>query len=87
MPYLASEEISDVAIDGGPEGVEIPMKIIKSAKNCLKSGGKFLFVTSSLSNYQKLVDLTKKEGFNVEIKAKKKLFFEELILVQAKTKN
>ncbi|GFN39112.1 MAG: hypothetical protein YK1309IOTA_150001 [Marine Group I thaumarchaeote] len=42
-----------------------------------------MFVTSSLSNYQKLVDLTKKEGFDVEIKAKKKLFFEELILVQA----
>ena len=87
MPYLVSEEITDIATDGGPEGVVIPMKIIKSAKNCLKSGGKFLFVTSSLSNYQKLVNLTKKEGFNVEIKAKKKLFFEELILVQAKTKN
>ncbi len=84
MPYLASEEITDIATDGGPEGVDIPMKIIKSAKNCLKSGGKFLFVTSSLSNYQKLVDLTRKEGFEVEIKAKKKLFFEELILLEAK---
>ena len=84
MPYLASEEITDIATDGGPEGVVIPMKIIKSAKNCLKSGGKFLFVTSSLSNNQKLVDLTRKEGFKVEIKAKKKLFFEELILLEAK---
>jgi len=83
MPYLTSEEITDIATDGGPEGVVIPMKIIKSAKNCLKLGGKFLFVSSSLSNYQKLIELTKKEGFNVEIKSKKKLFFEELILVQA----
>ncbi len=84
MPYLASEEIFDITTDGGPEGVEIPMKIIQSAKNCLKSGGKFLFVTSSLSNYQKLIELTRKEGFDVEIKAKKKLFFEELILFKAK---
>ncbi|HET6517015.1 MAG TPA: HemK2/MTQ2 family protein methyltransferase [Nitrosopumilaceae archaeon] len=83
MPYLASEEISDIATDGGKEGIVIPMKIIKSAKTCLKQGGKFLFVSSSLSNYEKLAELTRKEGFEVAIKAKKKLFFEELILVEA----
>jgi len=84
MPYLASDEILDIATDGGPEGVVIPMKIISSAKNCLKPGGKFLFVTSSLSNYKKIVEKTKKLGFEVEILDRKKLFFEELILVQAK---
>ncbi len=84
MPYLASDEILDIATDGGPEGVVIPMKIISSAKNCLKPDGKFLFVTSSLSNYQKIVEKTKKLGLEVEILDKKKLFFEELILVQAK---
>jgi release factor glutamine methyltransferase len=84
MPYLATEEIMDITTDGGPEGVEIPMKIIKSAKNCLKLGGKFLFVSSSLSNFQKLLEFTRKEGLDVEIKAKKKLFFEELILFEAK---
>ncbi len=83
MPYLASEEISDIATDGGPEGIVVPIKIIKSAKNCLKLGGKFLFVSSSLSNYEKLVEMTRKEGFEVEIKARKKLFFEELILIEA----
>jgi release factor glutamine methyltransferase len=84
MPYLATEEIMDITTDGGPEGVEIPMKIIKSAKNCLKPRGKFLFVSSSLSNFQKLLEFTRKEGLDVEIKAKKKLFFEELILFEAK---
>lgn len=87
MPYLASEEIFDIATDGGKEGVVIPIKIIQSAKNCLKKEGKFLFVTSSLSNYQKLIDLTKKEGLCVKIKDKKKMFFEELILIQAKCCN
>lgn len=85
MPYLASEEISDVATDGGKEGVVIPMKIIKSAKNCIKQGGKFLFVSSSLSNYEKLAELTRLEGFDVLIKARKKLFFEELILIEARS--
>ena len=84
MPYLASDEILYIATDGGPEGVVIPMKIISSAKNCLKPGGKFLFVTSSLSNYKKIIEKTKKLGLEVEILDKKKLFFEELILVQAK---
>ncbi len=84
MPYLASDEILDIATDGGSEGLEVPMKIIKSAKNCLKRGGKFLFVTSSLSNYEKLVESTQDEGFDAEILARKKLFFEELILVEAR---
>jgi len=83
MPYLATDEISDLATDGGPEGLVAPMKIIKSAKNCLKPGGKFLFVTSSLSNFQRLVEKTQDEGLDVEILAKKKLFFEELILIKA----
>lgn len=83
MPYLASEEILDIATDGGEEGIVIPMKIIKSAKNCIKEGGKFLFVSSSLSNYEKLAELTKQEGFKVKIKATKKLFFEKLILIEA----
>ena len=84
MPYLPSEKIFDPSIDGGKEGLEMPLKIIISAKKCLKKDGKFLFLTSSLANYQKLIEKTKMLGFNVRIVSRKKLFFEELILVQAK---
>ena len=83
-PYLATDEILDIATDGGTEGLEIPINIIKSAIPCLNRTGKFLFVTSSLSNYQALIDATKKEGLTVKIIAKKKLFFEELIIIEAK---
>jgi len=58
--------------------------MIKSAFSCIKPGGKFLFVTSSLSNYSKLIDFCKQEGLEAKIRAKKKLFFEELIIVEAK---
>ena len=84
LPYLATSEISDIATDGGPEGLEIPLKIIKSAIPCLNATGKFLFVTSSLSSYQALIDAVKKEGLKAKVLAKKKLFFEELIIIEAK---
>ncbi|MDH3678143.1 MAG: methyltransferase [Nitrosopumilus sp.] len=83
LPYLATDEILDIATDGGSEGLEIPLKIIKSAIPCLKTTGKFLFVTSSLSNYQALINATIKEGLTAKVIAKKKLFFEELIIIQA----
>lgn len=84
LPYLATDNILDIATDGGPEGLEIPLKIIKSAILCLNQTGKFLFVTSSLSNYQALIDSIKNEGLSAKVIAKKKLFFEELIIIEAK---
>ena len=83
MPYLNTNEVSDIRTDGGKNGLEIPIKIINSAKSRIKPGGKFIFVTSSLSDFKKLISNTKLEGFDVSILAKKKLFFEELILVKA----
>jgi len=84
MPYLPSEQVSDKTTDGGKEGMEVPLRIIKSSKNCLKSGGKILFLTSTIANYQKLLEKTKKLGLNVKIVGRKKLFFEELLLVEAR---
>ena len=79
---MATDEIIDPATDGGLEGFEIPSQIIKSALPRLNKFGKFIFVTSSLSNYQKLIDMVNSEGFRAKILARKKLFFEELVLVQ-----
>jgi release factor glutamine methyltransferase len=83
LPYLATDEILDIATDGGEEGFEIPKKIFDSVYEKIKNQGKFIFVTSSLSNYQKLIDYTQKLGLKSHIIAKKKLFFEELILVES----
>ena len=84
LPYLATDEILDIATDGGLEGFEIPKKIFDSAISNLEKNGKFIFVTSSLSNYSKLIDYGKKLGLTTKIIAQKKLFFEELILVEAR---
>ena len=84
MPYLQSDSIIDIRVDGGKEGIEIPLKIIKSAIKCLDENGKILFITSSLSNYQKLLEKSRDLNLVVHIVTRKKLFFEELILVEAK---
>ena len=84
MPYLQSDRIEDRRVDGGKEGIVVPLKIIKSAVKCLSDSGKMLFVTSSLANYEKLIEKTRDLGFNVNIVARKKLFFEELLLVEAR---
>jgi len=42
-----------------------------------------LFLTSSFANYKKLLEETKSLGFFANIIATKKMFFEELFLVQA----
>ncbi len=83
LPYLATEEILDIATDGGAEGFEVPKKIFDSVIENMANNAKFIFVTSSLSNYQKLIDYAQKLGLKTRIIAKKKLFFEELILVES----
>ena len=84
MPYLPSDEIIDNATDGLDEGVVIPLEIIKSASNLIKKGGKIVFLTSSLANYKKLLKQSESLGFHMKIVATKKMFFEELILVEAR---
>jgi len=83
LPYLATDGIIDVATDGGFEGFEMPKTIFDSVIPLIKQNGKFIFVTSSLSNYQRLIDYAQELGLDAKILAKKKLFFEELILVCA----
>ena len=83
LPYLATDGILDVATDGGVEGFEVPKKIFDSVVENMAKNAKFIFVTSSLSNYQKLIEYAQELGLKTKIIAKKKLFFEELILVES----
>ena len=84
LPYLATDEIIDIATDGGKDGLEIPIEIITSALPRLSQKGKFLFVTSSLSNYMDLINFVKSQNFEAKIIDKKKFFYEELIIVEVK---
>ncbi len=83
MPYLATDTISDVATDGGPGGIPVPLGIIHSIIPCLSNCGRIVFVTSSLSDCGSLFDAVGRKGLATRIIARKKLFFEELIVVEA----
>ena len=86
LPYLPSDKLLDPAVDGLHDGVVIPSMIIKSAGNLVAKNGQLIFLTSSLANYDALIQLCKSLGFDTNIAAKKKLFYEELIIVEC-TKN
>lgn len=83
-PYLATDAIEDVATDGGPDGIPVPLQMIRSAVPLLKPGGRLIFVTSSLSDHAGLIKKVQDLGTRAGILARKKLFFEELILVEAR---
>ena len=83
LPYLATDRIADVATDGGRGGREVAEGIIDTVPGRLREGGRFLFVTSSLSDYRGLIRHCGRRGMGASVAARKRLFFEELILVRA----
>ena len=44
LPYLATDEILDIATDGGAEGFEIPKKIFDSVLQNLKENCYFIII-------------------------------------------
>ncbi len=79
-PYLPMDvnepKESQLATTGGKNGDEIPIKFLKQAKNYLADNGKILLLISSLTPLEKI------NKFKPKILAKKKLFFEELLILQ-----
>jgi len=82
-PYLATEEVRDPSTDGGPGGVPVPASMIRTAAPLLRPGGRLLFVSSSLSDYGSLMRLCSELGAEASVALRKRLFFEELVVVRA----
>ena len=86
-PYLPSNEISDLAIDGGMDGIEVTLKWVQSASQALRRGGSMIFISSSLSNRKNLLRKIRNIGIEVIPVNKKKLYFEDLIAYKATIAN
>ncbi len=88
-PYLPTKEEDKVegelntALDGGIDGRETLDKFLKTFKKHLKKEGKLLLVDSSLDNTKKTIDILENQGFKVRILETKKMFFEELNIIEA----
>jgi release factor glutamine methyltransferase len=91
-PYLPTsedekldDELND-AFDGGLDGRETIDKFIDDVTDYLKEGGRVQLVQSSLSDNDKTLQKLEELGFEAEITAREKCFFEEIVLITGKLK-
>ncbi len=82
-PYLPSDKIIDIAVDGGKGGIEIAFGFLKESLRLTKPNGLIYFLVSSLSNYNELEDFIKSMGLTY-CRKEKKIFFESLYVYKVK---
>jgi release factor glutamine methyltransferase len=79
-PYLPKNKLEDkqsqIETTGGKRGDEISLKFLRQAKKYLKQGGKVFLLISSLTPMDKI------NNFNPKIVAEKKIWFEELKILE-----
>ena len=76
-PYLPEHKFDKKSdISGGKRGDEVSLKFLKQAKKHLNKNGKIFLLISSLTPYNRI------EKFRPKIVARKKLFFEELLILE-----
>jgi len=88
-PYLPTNKEDkvagplDKALSGGKDGRETIDKFLKDVKKYLNKEGKILIVDSSLDDTKKTIDELEKQKLKVKILETKKMFFEELSIIEA----
>ncbi len=88
-PYLPTSENEKInnylnyAFDGGKNGREILDRFIYELPNYLKKGGIAQILQSSLTGERETINKLKSLGFKVEISARLKVPFEELMVINA----
>lgn len=75
-PYLDSEKIIDLALDGGKNGRKHIDIFLSTYKKYINKDGIVLLLESSINNYQQDI-----KNFNAKVVLSKKLFFEELVIL------
>lgn len=86
-PYLPSAEDEiigdelDAAWDGGPDGRRVIDLFLNEVKNYLNDKGIVQLVQSSLSDNKKTCQKLEDLGFEVEITASERFFFEEIVVI------
>lgn len=83
-PYVPTDGVKWVDLDGGLEGRSVINKFIPAVGKHLNPNGAVLLLVSSLNNPQVIESAFFENGFSIKEVSKKKLFFEELIVIKAK---
>ena len=80
-PYLPHDNYTDRATDGGNTGLELTIEWLEISLNIIKKTGRIIFLQSNLTPINKYLE-TISESLSVNILLKKKLFFEELYIIE-----
>ena len=85
-PYLPGEpeEPIDLALVGGETGREVIDRFIREVPDYLTENGRVYLVQSSITGIEETLNLFRKVGLRAEVVAKRHLFFEDIVVVQAK---
>ncbi|HII00752.1 TPA: methyltransferase [Methanosarcinaceae archaeon] len=89
-PYLPTSEEEKVpgwlnyAFDGGVSGRETLDRFFDEVKDFLKPGGKILVLISSITGVETVQEKMEGPGFAVDIVGRKKVSFEELVVVRGR---
>lgn len=81
-PYLPTKS-EDLAWDGGQDGREVINRFLNQFEKHLSKNGRVLMIGASLSDYKKTISILRKKEFRVSIKDKKKLPWEEIVVISA----
>lgn len=81
-PYLATDDIVDVAVDGGKEG-GIPLSFLREALRVIKDTGKVLMLVNDERPLDGFEDECRRRGFVLTKAASKHLFYENLTVYEA----
>jgi release factor glutamine methyltransferase len=85
LPTLKEEKIPgwlNYAFDGGISGRDTLDQFLYEVRDYLKPGGKILVLISSITGLDAVKEKMEKLGFAVEVVARKKVSFEELMVVR-----
>ena len=82
-PYVPSGEKRFVDLDGGKKGREVLDKFLGAFGRHLKKNGVCFFLESSLNGEKETANALKKNGFEARAVARKRIFFEELVVFRA----
>lgn len=81
-PYLPDDIVKDMAVHGGPAGIETTIHFIRSALPLLARGGRMLFIVSSLADSSALDQMVMEKKMSKKVVKEKRMFYETLSVVE-----
>lgn len=81
-PYLVSENLDFIALDGGKKGREIIDKFLDKFDKHLSEKGFVLLLHTDYNDLEETKEKLNKKGFSFEILEKQHIFFEDLYILK-----